>query len=60
MNKHSDSVTAGDIIFLALCILGFLTGLAGIMMTTPWLAILGAACLFIGVAYFGVLQAVDA
>lgn len=60
MNNNSDAVTAGDIVFLALCIVGLLTGLAGILMTTLWVGVLGGIMLATGLAYFAVLQAVDA
>jgi hypothetical protein len=60
MNNNSDGVTAGDIVFLVLCILGFLTGLGGVMTLTPWAAVLGFIALVCGLAYFGILQAVDA
>jgi len=60
MNNNSDAVTAGDIAFLALCILGFLTGLAGVLTLTPWAAILGLIAVLAALGYFGVLQAVDA
>ena len=60
MNKNSDGVTASDIAFLILCIVGFLTGLAGVMMAVAWAAILGLLALVTGFAYFGIVQAVDA
>ena len=60
MNTNSDGVTAGDIVFLVLCILGLLTGLAGIVTLTPWAAVLGFIVLLSGLAYFGILQAADA
>jgi hypothetical protein len=60
MNHNSDGVTAGDIVFLALCIVGVLTGLAGLITLTPWAAVLGFVVILSGLAYFGILQAVDA
>jgi hypothetical protein len=60
MNNNSDAVTAGDIVFLAICILGFLTGLAGLLTLTPAVAVLGLVAVLAGLCYFGVLQAVDA
>lgn len=60
MNKNSDGVTASDIVFLILCIGGFLTGLAGMIMGVGWAAILGLLALLTGFAYFGIVQAVDA
>ena len=60
MNKNSDGVTASDIVFLFLCIVGFLTGLAGLIMAVTWAAILGLLALLAGFAYFGIVQAVDA
>jgi hypothetical protein len=60
MNKNSDGVTASDIVFLILCIFGFLTGLAGMIMAVAWAAVLGLLSLLAGFAYFGIVQAVDA
>lgn len=60
MNDNSNGVTVGDIVFLALCILGLLTGLAGIITLTAWAGVLGFAMLLAGLAYFGMMQAVDA
>jgi hypothetical protein len=60
MNNNSDGVTVSDIFFLILCILGFLTGLAGLIMAVTWAAVLGLIALLTGFAYFGVVQAVDA
>jgi|SoiMethySBSTD1v2_1073268.scaffolds.fasta_scaffold4627650_2 hypothetical protein len=60
MNNNSDDVTAGDVVFLAIGIVGVLTGLAGILTVTPWAAALGLLALLAGLAYFGILQAVDA
>lgn len=60
MNNNSNGVTAGDIVFLVVCILGLLTGLAGIVMLTPAVALLGFVIILSGLAYFGAMQAVDA
>ncbi len=60
MNNNSNGVTAGDIVFLVVCILGVLTGLAGIVTLTPWAALLGFVLILSGLAYFGAMQAVDA
>ena len=60
MNKNSDGVTASDIVCLILCIVGFLTGLAGMIMAVTWAAVLGLLALVAGFAYFGIIQAVDA
>ncbi len=60
MNNNSDGVTVSDIFFLILCILGFLTGLAGMIMAVTWAAVIGLIALLTGFAYFGVVQAVDA
>jgi hypothetical protein len=60
MNHNSDGVTAGDIVFLVVCIVGLLTGLAGIITLTPAVGLVGVALLGAGLGYFGVLQAVDA
>ena len=59
MNNNSNGVTAGDIVFLVVCILGVLTGLAGIVTLTPWAGVLGLVAILSGLAYFGILQAVD-
>lgn len=60
MNDNSNGVTAADIVFLAMCIVGVLTGLAGVVTLTPWAGALGLVLVLVGLAYFGMLQAVDA
>ena len=60
MNNNSNGVSAGDIVFLVICILGLLTGLAGIVTLTPVVAIFGFATILCGLIYFGVLQAAEA
>jgi len=59
MNNNSDNVTASDIVFLVFCIVGLLTGLAGIITLSPWAGVLGLLLILSGLGYFGVLQAVD-
>ena len=57
MNSTSNGVTAVEVAQLIICILGVVTGLAGIATLSPGWAILGGILVLLGLGCFALQQA---
>ena len=57
MNSTSNRVTAVEVGQLAFCILGVITGLAGVITLTAPVAILGVLMVLLGLGCFALQQA---
>lgn len=58
MNDLSNGLhrNAADILFFALCFIGLVITVAGVITMTPWAAALGILMISVGLGYFAICQ----